>query len=467
MADRTIKIKFTGDTSGLSTAAAQGQKSMSKFGGSMQKFGAATAAGLAVAGVALFSFVKDSVKAFADAEESQAKLSDAFARFPKLADFSIERLRALNTELARKTKFDDDAFASGQAVLAQFDLTGSQIETLTPLLADYAAKTGQDLPAAAESLGKAFLGNTRALKELGIEYKSTGDLQTDVANITALVREQVGGFAEKQGKTAAGQAAILGNQFGELKETLGGKLLPVLIKVADTGLKVVDWISKNQQIVLPLIAVIAAVTVVQWAWNVAMAANPVGLIIIGVAALIAGIVWLATKTQFFQTVWNTVFSFVTRSLENWKNLFASILGFVSDKWNSIVRGFAGVFATVFNRIADIWNATIGKLSWTIPSWVPIIGGNTIRAPQLPHLAVFHQGGIVPGPFGKEVPILARAGELVLTAEQQRARGMSGGGPDILQLDLDLGHGIHEVVRIDLREHDRGVKRRVLAGSGAR
>ena len=61
-----------------------------------------------------------------------------------------------------KTKFDDDAFASGQAVLAQFKLSGKQIENLTPLLADYAAKTGKDLPTAAETLGKSFLGNTRA-----------------------------------------------------------------------------------------------------------------------------------------------------------------------------------------------------------------------------------------------------------------------------------------------------------------
>ena len=44
----------------------------------------------------------------------------------------------------------------------QFGLTGKQIEDLLPLVADYAAKTGKDLPDAATTLGKALLGNTRA-----------------------------------------------------------------------------------------------------------------------------------------------------------------------------------------------------------------------------------------------------------------------------------------------------------------
>ena len=104
--------------------------------------------GVAVAAMAV-KFGKDSVSAFVEAEQSQNRLQAAFDKFPGLADTNIGRLNTLNASLSKKTRFDDDATASGQAVLAQFKLTGTQIEQLTPLLQDYAAKTGKDIPTAA------------------------------------------------------------------------------------------------------------------------------------------------------------------------------------------------------------------------------------------------------------------------------------------------------------------------------
>ncbi len=38
-------------------------------------------------------------------------------------------------------------------------------------------------------------------------------------------------------------------QFGELQEQIGAKLLPVMVKLAEVGLKVVGWISENTKIV--------------------------------------------------------------------------------------------------------------------------------------------------------------------------------------------------------------------------
>lgn len=462
MADRLIKIKFTGDTSGLSRAAAQGEQSMSRFGGGMKKFGAAAAAGLAVAGVALLKFGRDSVAAFAESEQAQTKLEDAFKRFPALADTNIEALRQLNSELARKTKFDDDATATGQAVLAQFGLTGQQLRDLTPLLQDFAAKTGQDLPGAANQLGKALLGQGRALKAVGIDFEDAGSVGANFDQIMSGLRAQVGGFAEEQGKTAAGQAEILKNQFGELEEEAGRHLLPVLLKLADAGLKVVDWIGKNKEIVIPLIAVIAAVTLAQIAWNIAMTANPIGLIIVGVAALIAGIVYLATKTTFFQDIWKAVSGFVMRSVNNWIALFKALPGLVFNTFKSVANFITAPFRAAFNFIATGWNNTIGRLSWTIPSWVPIIGGNTISAPKLPLLQAFHGGGIVPGPIGQPVPILALGGERVQTRTQQRADD-----DQTLFAEIDLGEGIRQVVEIKLRRHERSRQRAVLAGAGVR
>lgn len=226
MAGPELKLTIVGEDKSASKAlkgvgdAAQGtQKKLGGFGSSLK---GALAVGAVVA------FGKASVDAFADAEQSQQKLQDAFDRFPKLADSSVQSIQALGTALSKKTKFDDDAVASGAAVLAQFDLTGKQIEEVLPLVADYAAKTGQDLPSAAGVMGKAFLGNAKALKTIGVNFKATGDRGKDFSAIVGLLGDKVGGFAEKQGKTAAGQMEILKNQFGEAQEALGGALVPAL-----------------------------------------------------------------------------------------------------------------------------------------------------------------------------------------------------------------------------------------------
>ena len=202
-------------------------------GDRFKRFGVVAAAGLAVAAGAAIKFGADSVRAYADAEESQNRLAFAYEQFPALADTNIEAMRRLNSELAKKTRYDDDAFAVGQAQLAQYGLTGQQIMDLTPLLADYAGKTGKDLPSAAEDLGKALLGQGRALKDIGIDFQDTGSVAGNFDAIMQGLRDQVGGFAEKDATTAAGKLENLGNRFGEVQEAVGEKLIGPLSNVMD------------------------------------------------------------------------------------------------------------------------------------------------------------------------------------------------------------------------------------------
>lgn len=49
----------------------------------------------------------------------------------------------------------------------------------------------------------------------------------------------------------------------------------------------------------------------QWALNAAMTANPIGLIIAGVAALVAAVVWIATQTTWFQDLWAVVWGAIS------------------------------------------------------------------------------------------------------------------------------------------------------------
>jgi len=220
MADSTLKIAIL--------AVDKASKTMGKVGGAVEKMGVAGA----VAAGAIAAFGVSSVKAYSEAEAAQAKLQDTFDKFPRLADVSIESLRDYNGELQKKTRFDDDAIASGQAILGQYEITGKQLQELTPLIADFAAKTGQSFEDASAAVGKGLLGSGKAFKQIGLDFEDAGSQTANFEQIMSGLRTQVGGFAETEALTGAGAAERLKNQFGELQETVGAQLLPPLTELA-------------------------------------------------------------------------------------------------------------------------------------------------------------------------------------------------------------------------------------------
>ncbi|MFC9559914.1 hypothetical protein [Agromyces sp. NPDC056965] len=233
MATKSLTFDIYGRDKNASTTIRKVGDEADNVGGQFKRMGAVAAAGLAVAAAGAIKFGADSVKAYAEAEQAQSRLAYAYEQFPALADVNIEAMRRLNSEMAKKTRYDDDAFALGQAQLAQYGLTGQQIMDLTPLLADYAGKTGKDLPSAAEDLGKALLGQGRALKDIGIDFEDTGSVAGNLDAIMQGLRTQVGGFAETDATTAAGKLDILRNAFGEVQEKVGESLMPTLADLAD------------------------------------------------------------------------------------------------------------------------------------------------------------------------------------------------------------------------------------------
>lgn len=179
-----------------------------------------------IAGVALFG--KRAVEAFAQAEQSQMKLVQAYSKFEGVQNVPIDAIRALASELQSLTGTDDDLLAAAAATMAQFGLTGDAIMRVLPLLNDYAIYTGRDVTDAATVVGRALMGNARALKEIGINFTSTGDRAKDLEIILGALQSQVGGTGDRFGETAAGGLARAQEAFGDLQEEIGGTLVPAL-----------------------------------------------------------------------------------------------------------------------------------------------------------------------------------------------------------------------------------------------
>lgn len=161
-----------------------------------------------------------------------------------------------------------------------------------------------------------------------------------------------------------------------------------------------------------------AAAAAQWVMNAAMLASPITWIVVGIVALIAVIVLIATKTDWFSRAWRASWSWIKKAAENTWEFLKKIPGWIGTAFAKVAGFISAPYKAAFNAIARAWNATIGRLSWTVPNWVPLIGGNSISVPNLP---TFHSGGRVPGNPGQAVPIMAMAGETV------SATGGGGGG----------------------------------------
>lgn len=363
----------------------------------MSRFKAAAAAGLAIVGAAAVKFAGDSISAYTDAAKSQRKLEDAYARFPRLADVQIAKLREIGDAIQEKTRFDGDDVAASQAVLAQYKLTGSQIAQMTPLLADYAAKTGRDIPAAAAVLGKAMMGKGKALADVGIKYKDAGSTAGNFDQVLKGLRENVGGFAEQEGKEAAGKAAILANKFGDLQEKVGAKLLPAVESLTEAGSRMLDWLEENPGKVKAMTVGVAALTAAlvvgkvavlghafatgvaaagglgkfllatragaaaQWLLNAAMSANPIGLVITALAALAVGLKYAWDNSETFRRVVTTAFGAVkAAALWLWESGIKPMVKFILAGFSWLTSGIASFLDALANVPGFGWAADAAK-----------------------------------------------------------------------------------------------------------
>lgn len=168
--------------------------------------------------------------------------------------------------------------------------------------------------------------------------------------------------------------------------------------------------------VTPLLSAVAGVvglvTAAQWLWNAAQLASPTTWIIIGITVLIGIIVLIATKTTWFQDLWKAAWGGIKKAAAAVWDWLSGVPDALGKTFSKVADAISAPFRAAFNFISKAWNNTIGKLSWTVPGWIPGIGGATISAPRLP---TFHQGGVVPGVPGQEVLALLQAGEKVTPA----------------------------------------------------
>lgn len=206
--------------------------------------------GLAILGagiVGVGSFLASSVGDAMEAQDALTQLDAILQSTGGSAGLTRDQLTEMASALQLTTKFSDDSAMAAETVLLQFDKIGKDVfPDVLDLSADLATRMGSDLPQAANLLGKALADPAEGIGRLNMAYKLFNDEEmksiTDMAKagdvagaqtkVMDRLREKIGGAADAAGKTFGGQLEILKNQFGEVKERIGGALLPALTKLA-------------------------------------------------------------------------------------------------------------------------------------------------------------------------------------------------------------------------------------------
>jgi len=229
---RTLKLSILGDVDGLNKSLKTASGDVDSFGDKVGKagiaIGKAFAAAAAAAGAAAIAIGIEGVKAAIADEKAQTQLALALENATGATQAQIKATEDSILQMSLATGVADDELrpALGRLVRSTGDITKAQDLLSTAL--DISAATGKPVEAIANSLAKAYDGNTAALGKLGVGL-STAELKTmSFEQVQGRLTELFGGAAARNADTYAGQIARVQVAFDEAKETLGTALLPIL-----------------------------------------------------------------------------------------------------------------------------------------------------------------------------------------------------------------------------------------------
>jgi len=389
-------FKQTGDAAKTASGAAE------KTGSSFAKVAGAVATGFAVTRIVAFG--KSSVAAAEESAVAHNRLVAVFKNVGDVQGTAAAAAEAYAGTLSKQTGVDDEVIMGGQAILATFHsvagAAGRQagvFDRATQAAVDLAAAGYGNINSNAVQLGKALEDPTKgmaALAKSGVNFtaaqktaiqqmQKSGNLLGAQKIVLANVESQVKGTAAA---TATGSAKMA-VAWGNFQESVGAALLPFIASIQTHLAGLFDFVGANSQWLVPLVlgittaigaillvvkaielfktalaAVKIAVAFFRAAWlalNSSFIASPIGLIIIAVVALIAVIVIIATKTNWFQNIWRAVTSFMSAA---WR----ATVGAIMAAWNAAWSFIAGIFNAIQRIAMTVWG-------WVRSNW-PLLAG---------------------------------------------------------------------------------------------
>ena len=297
------------------------------------------------------------------------------------------------------------ATKGGEALGLKFTDANNQLLSMPEILDILRGKFGETMDAAEKmELQKAF-GDTEAVALIDLMYNKVGDLQDNIVNMYGSLGKGVSvteQMASAIQETEPERFERLKQRIHNVTESIGNSLLPTVNDLMSKGegvlTKVGSWIEKNQELVKvimlivlavggflavggTLIALISGVGLVVtktvsafkilkggfalargaltplissvWSFTAALLANPVTWVVIGIVALIAALVLLYNKCEWFRNAVNSVINFFKETLTAVGSVAKSVFEGIGNVIGSVMDAAK---ATVSEKLSNIKTA---------------------------------------------------------------------------------------------------------------
>lgn len=308
----------------------------------------------------LESAFSDLGSAYSEQVTREAQLAQAMRNTMGATDADIQKIKDLCSAQQELGVVGDEVQLAGAQELSTYLTLGSSLETLIPVMNDMVAQqygleaSGESAAQIASMLGKVMNGQVEALSRYGYSFTEAqkkvlllGEEEERAAVLAAVVGESVGGMNAALAQTDVGQQKQLENTLGDIKEQLGGMVEGALPFISITaaavqatsgmaelavGIQTLTaslatngraWIANAAEVTRHKIATMAAAVAqgtiraatlawqgVQAALNVVLSANPIGLIVMAIGALVTAVVSAYNNCESFRNICNQVWAVI-------------------------------------------------------------------------------------------------------------------------------------------------------------
>ena len=175
---------------------------------------------------ALKALLVSSIKDALEEEKAYFRLASAIKVSGQNSEVATKQLMGLARAISLTSTSTHEDIQDAMASLTQIGRVSAEgMKKIIPVVMQLSRGLGVDLGSAAMLVGKAIEGNTGALGRYGIKIKETADPVQRFNTIIKELGERFGPMTAEMSKSASVNLAQIKNEFNELKEAAGAKLL--------------------------------------------------------------------------------------------------------------------------------------------------------------------------------------------------------------------------------------------------
>lgn len=209
---------------------------------------------------------------------------------------------------------------------------------------------------------------------MGVTTGEMRELASEGAITADVVKNAMFSAAEETNAKFEEMPMTWGQVWTQMQNIVTEALQPILDVVSD----VAQWVGENLDTIIPVIyAIVAAIgawKVAQTLLNFVMSASPITWIAVGIAALVAGITWLAAKVGGFGILWSIIWDGVLYVWDFVVTGFMMGVYWILNLWDQMKLAFQRVSVAIQNFMGDMRVGVLQLLQNLVNGAIDIING---------------------------------------------------------------------------------------------